>query len=118
MQQQSDWTPPNNPAPNAPNQSFNQPPSAAGGGQNQTLAIVSLVLGILSLFCCGWFVPGIVAAVLGFIAKGKAESNPAEYGGRGFALGGIITGGVSILLGIIVVILYMMGMFAGMIQGM
>lgn len=107
---QSDWTPP--PAPDASwqnqeigqNTPFQPPPAAAG--QNQTLAIVSLVVGILSLFCCGWFIPGIAAIVIGFIAKNKADQNPNEFGGRGLALGGIITGGISILLGIIVVILY------------
>jgi hypothetical protein len=43
---------------------------------------------------------------MGFIAKKKAEENPGAFGGRGLALGGIITGAISVLLGIIVIILY------------
>jgi hypothetical protein len=116
--QQTEWTPP--PAPDASwqNQEIGQntpfQPPAAGTGQNQTLAIVSLVLGILSLLCCAWFLPGIAAVVLGFMAKNKAENNPDQYGGRGLALGGIITGGISVILGIIVVILYV---FTGALAG-
>ncbi|MDQ3178983.1 MAG: DUF4190 domain-containing protein, partial [Acidobacteriota bacterium] len=91
--QQANWSPP--PAPDASwqNQEIGQntpfqPPSAAGSGQNQTLAIVSLVLGILSIPCCGFILFGIAALVTGFMAKSKAEKNPNEYGGRGLALGG------------------------------
>ncbi|HSK72825.1 MAG TPA: DUF4190 domain-containing protein [Pyrinomonadaceae bacterium] len=116
--QQSEWTPPPAPEANWQNQeigqntSFQPPPAAAG--PNQTLAIVSLVVGVLSIFCCGWFIPGIAAIVLGFMAKSKADQNPNEFGGRGLALGGIITGGISILLGIIVVVLYL---FTGILSG-
>ncbi|MDQ3131349.1 MAG: DUF4190 domain-containing protein [Acidobacteriota bacterium] len=116
--QQTEWTPPPLPDSNWQNQEIGantpfQPPGAAGG-QNQTLAIVSLILGILSVLCCAWFLPGIIAVVLGFMAKSKAEQNPNEYGGRGLALGGIITGGISVVLGIIVMILYL---FTGMLAG-
>lgn len=85
-------------------------------GQNKTLAIISLVTGILSLFCCGWFIPGIAAIVMGFMAKGKATSDPGTYGGRGLALGGIITGAVSLVLGVIVLALYFLGFLAGVIN--
>ncbi|MBA2736395.1 MAG: DUF4190 domain-containing protein, partial [Pyrinomonadaceae bacterium] len=116
--QQTEWTPPPVPDSNWQNQEIgaNTPfqPPASGAGQNQTLAIVSLILGILSVLCCAWFLPGIAAVVLGFMAKSKAEQNPNEYGGRGLALGGIITGGISVVLGIIVMILYL---FTGLLAG-
>lgn len=115
---QNDWTPPPAPEANWQNQNIGQntpfQPPPAGTGQNQTLAIVSLVLGILSIFCCGWILPGVIAVVLGFMAKSKAEQNPNEYGGRGLALGGIITGGISVVLGIVVIILYL---FTGLLAG-
>lgn len=109
--QQNDWAPPPAPVASWQDQGLGantpfQPPVAGAGGQNKTLAIISLVTGVLSIFCCGWFIPGIVAIVLGFMAKNKADQNPAEFGGRGLALGGMITGAISIILGIIVVILY------------
>lgn len=117
----AEWTPPPVPDANWQNQEIGantpfQPPPAGVGGENKTLAVISLVTGILSLFCCGWFIPGIVAIVLGFIAKGKATSDPANNGGAGLALGGIITGGVSIVLGIIVVILYLLGFAASLMK--
>ena len=98
---------------NAP---FQSPPAA--GGQNQTLAIISLVVGILSLFCCGWFIPGIAAIIMGFMARSKANNDPANYGGAGLALGGIITGAISLVLGVIVVALYFLGFAAQLMQGM
>ena len=108
---EAQWTPPPAPDTSWQNQQIGQntpfqPPAAGVGGQNQTLAIVSLVTGILSIFCCGWILPGVAAIVMGFIAKKKAEENPGAFGGRGLALGGIITGAISVLLGIIVIILY------------
>lgn len=94
-----------------------QNPAAAG--PSQVLAIVSLVIGILSLLCCAWFLPGIIAIVLGFVARSKANSDPANYGGAGLALGGIITGALSLVIGVIVVILYVfMGVGASLMQNM
>lgn len=113
-----EWTPPPPPDANWQNQEIGsntpfQPPPAGAGGENKTLAIISLVCGILSLICCSWFIPGIAAIVMGFIARSKANSDPANYGGAGLALGGIITGAISVVLGIIVIILYLAGALAG-----
>lgn len=115
-----EWTPPPPPDASWQNQAIGsntpfQPPPAGAGGQNKTLAIISLVCGILSLVCCSWFIPGIAAIVMGFIARSKANSDPANYGGGGLALGGIITGAISVVLGIIVIILYFVGALAGVV---
>ncbi len=109
--EQSNWTPPPVPDAGWQNQEIGQntpfQPPVTGAGQNQTLAIVSLVLGILSIPCCGFIIFGIAALVTGFMAKGKAEQNPNEYGGRGLALGGMIIGGITIVIGIILNIVYL-----------
>lgn len=85
--------------PNEPMQ--NAPVSAGPQGQNKTLAIVSLVAGILGLtLCCGTLLPSLLGIVLGIMARGKANSDPASYGGSGLALGGIITGVIGLLAGI------------------
>ena len=82
--------------PNEPMQ--NAPVSAAPQGQNKTLAIISLVAGILGLtVCCGGLLPNLLAIVLGFMAKSKASSDPLNYGGAGLAIGGIITGVLGLL---------------------
>lgn len=90
--------------------------NAAPAGPNQTLAIISLVTGVLSLFCCAWFIPGLAAVIMGFLARSKAKNNPAQYGGAGFALGGIITGAISLVIGAIVAILYFLGFAASLMQ--
>lgn len=112
--QNTDWNPP--PAPNdnwanqeiGSNTPFNPPP-AGTTGQNQTLAIVSLVCGVLGL-CCGPF--GIAALITGYLAKKNADSNPAEYTGGGFALAGMILGGISVVLFIVGILLNLLGVFA------
>jgi VIT1/CCC1 family predicted Fe2+/Mn2+ transporter len=69
------------------------PPTAIGNNQK---AIVSMVLGIISIFCCG-FVLGIVAIVLGLIARKEIAASSGLQGGSGFAIAGIVTGVLGIL---------------------
>lgn len=88
------------------------PPPPAAGGQSKTLAIVSMVTGLLSFLCCAWFIVGLAAVIMGFIAKSKAKKDPATYGGEGMALVGIIAGFVSMLLGAVVTALYFLGFLA------
>lgn len=103
--QQTEWTPP--PAPNAswqeqglgPQTPF-QPP-AAGQGLNQTLPIVSLVFGIVSLCCYISPVTGLVALITGFMGMKNANNDPNQYGGKGLAIAGMITGGVFFLIGVL-----------------
>lgn len=88
---------------NEPMQNQQFTPPSASAAPNQTMAIVSLVLGVLSIICCG-FLAGVPAVIVGFMARSKANSNPAEFGGAGLALGGIITGIIGTILGIILLI--------------
>lgn len=106
----AEWTPP--PAPDASwqNQEIGsntpfQPPPVGTGTQSKGLAIGSLVLGILSCLCCVSIITGPIAIVLGFIAKKKAAEDQTNYGGDGLALGGMITGGVGTLIGIVVIVI-------------
>ena len=76
---------------------------------NQTLSIVSLVLGILSgtIGCCCWLhVPlSIAAIVTGFMGMQKVKAGTG--GGYGMALAGVIIGGI-------VLVLYTVLAFAGL----
>lgn len=78
-------------------------------GQDQTLPIVSLVFGILSIplaFCCYSGIPlGIVALITGYIGLNNEKNDPTRYGGRGLAIGGMILGGLVLMLSILLVIL-------------
>ena len=64
------------------------------------LAVTSLVLGILSLtLCCciGWL-PGIIGAILGIVAIAK------DQGGKGLAVGGVITSVLGLIIGILLTV--------------
>ena len=76
--------------PTLPPQPMAPPARPAAEGQEKTLAVVSLVLGILSV--CGGLLTGIPAVITGAIAYGRTGREPARYGGRGMALAGIILG--------------------------
>jgi len=118
LEQQSQWTPPSPPEQSWSNQELGantpfQPPVAGGSGQNQTMAIISLVTGILSCLCCFSVITGPVAIVLGVMAKNKINAEPNLYTGAGLATGGIITGAIGTLIGIAAIILQLLGAFAG-----
>ncbi len=110
--QQSQWTPPSAPISEWQNQNTGQntpfQPSGIGQSEDKTLAIVSLVCGILSLTCCG-AVTGIAALITGYMAKNNVDANPNQYGGRGMALAGMIMGGISLVMTIIGLIIFAIG---------
>lgn len=76
--------------------SHDQPAPKKGKG----LAIAALVLGVLALLTSitvvGGILFGLIAVVLGFVASGKAKRGQA--GGRGLAIGGIVTGVLGIVI--------------------
>jgi len=115
----AEWSPPPAPVQNWQDQNLGantpfQPPVTGSGGQNQTLAIVSLVLGIVSLICCyAQIIIGPAALITGFLARKNANTNPAENGGGGLALAGMITGAIGTLIGILLLILQVLGAFVG-----
>jgi hypothetical protein len=103
---QQEWTPP--PAPDAgwQNQQIGQntpfqPPPAGSGSVNQTLPIISLVLGIVSLCCYVSPLTGIGAVVTGYLALKNIKTDPANYGGKGLAIAGMAIGGIFLAIGLI-----------------
>ena len=106
-----EWNPP--PVPDAQwqgqqigsNTPFQPPP--AGTGQNKTLSLISMILGILGLtVCCGSFIVSGAAIVLGFMGRSKANQDPNQYGGSGMAMAGIITGIIGLIGGLLVWLFY------------
>jgi len=81
--------------------------AAAGGyispyGQNQKLrsglAITSLVLGIVGMFSLGLVLVGsLIGLILGIRAVLKAKREPYVYGGKGLAIGGIVTNSLGLI---------------------
>jgi hypothetical protein len=117
------WTPPATPDQNWQNQPAAsdvpfQSAGVAGGTVNQTLPIISLVLGILSICCYISPITGAVALITGYLGIKNANNDPANYGGKGLAIGGMIVGGLFFMVGLayyIVVILVYAGVIAGSI---
>jgi hypothetical protein len=67
-------------------------------------ATTALVLGVLSLFCFGFFA-GIPAIVVGLSARKEIRQSNGSVGGDGLALGGIITGILGILWSLVVTVI-------------
>ena len=88
---------------------------------DQTLAIVSLCLGIGSVtigWCCYLGVLlGPAAMITGFIAMQKNKKDPQAFGGRGLAIGGIVTGGIYFALLILFFIIYGVAVIGGGLAG-
>lgn len=65
------------------------------------LATTSLVLGLISIptncICIGPLL-GLTAVVVGIVALSRAAADPYQHGGKGLAIGGIVSGGLSLLL--------------------
>ena len=75
--------------------------TSAGGGEQRKSgkAIASLVTGILGLLVAG-IILGLVAIVLGVMARRDIEREPG-LGGRGMATTGIVLGAIGLVLAVI-----------------
>jgi len=100
---QAGWSPP--------------PPPAYATAPQQSLAIASLVLGLVSItlgFCCYFGVlTGPVALALGIYSLVMIKKEPNKYGGKGFAIGGIITGSLYFVGLALIIVLYGMAALLG-----
>lgn len=66
------------------------------------MAVLSFVLGLCSFVLCLSFISAIPAIILGHVARKRAARSPEQFGGRGFAIAGIVLGYVSILLTLVI----------------
>ncbi|MGI8883244.1 MAG: DUF4190 domain-containing protein [Pyrinomonadaceae bacterium] len=84
------------------------PPMAMTSSVDQTLPIISLVLGVLAFVtvCCYGGVPlGLGAVITGYLGMKNADQNPQKYGGKGIAIGGLILGAIGLASGLIFIII-------------
>lgn len=117
---ETQWQPPQAPPvvwggnqPQVINTPFSQFPTHVS--PNQTLAIVSMALGIGSLtvgWCCySGFLLGPAALVTGFIALSQIKNDPQRNGGKGFAVAGIATAATFLVLMLLFIIIYGAALF-------
>ena len=95
---------PNNGQPNMNYGAYNPQPKEKGDGRG--LGIASMVLGIISLlmFCtCTNWITGILAIIFGIVQLVKHKE-------KGFAITGIITAGLSLLLAICLYVSFLVAM--------
>lgn len=83
--------------------------------RNSTLAIVSLVSGILG-FMLVPFVGSVVAIVTGHLARGEIRREPDRLDGDGLAVAGLVLGYAALLLGVVALVV-MLGLF-GVLGGL
>jgi hypothetical protein len=70
-------------------------------------ATAALWTGIGSLvltFCCGAGIVGLVAVVLGLVARGEIRRSGGIQAGGGMAIAGIVTGAIAFVLGLVVIV--------------
>ncbi len=89
------WQPP-------PPPSYAQPP-------NKSLATAAMVIGIISV-TVGWMcfgpIPGIAAIIMGAVALSQIKKNPERMGGKQFALVGVITGSLTVIIYVGILVVY------------
>ena len=93
------------------------PPPAYPIKPQQTLAVTSMVLGIVSItigWCCSFgILTSPIALVLGIVSLVQIKNDPAKNGGKSFAIAGIIMGALYVLIFIAIILLYGIGIFLG-----
>ena len=95
-----------------PGSPYGAPPSF-GGQQTSVMAIISLVTGILGVLCCGSFIFGIAAVVLGFLGRKEISESNGQKKGGGLATAGLVLGGIGIVLSVAYWILVVASGFNG-----
>lgn len=88
------------------NQPYGAP--AFAPSRDQTLPVISLVLGILGflLVCCaGGLWLGLPAAVVGYLGMRNADTDPSKYVGRGMAIAGMVLGIISFLCSMVYIVI-------------
>jgi hypothetical protein len=86
------------------------PPPLYAQPPNKSLATAAMVIGIISV-TVGWMcfgpIPAIAAIIMGGVGLSQIKKNPERVGGRQFALVGVITGGLSLVIWAVVMVIYL-----------
>ncbi len=81
-------------------------PSESGSARTNPLGVLGTLFGALGLLAFG--IPlGILALILSGLALGKIKQEPDRHKGKGWAIAGMILGGLSILGGVLYIALFL-----------
>jgi hypothetical protein len=89
------------------------PPPRTVAGPSQSLAVWSMVLGLVSItlgWCCSFgLLTAPVAIVLGIVALSQIKSQPKRYTGKPLAITGIVSGGLYFVALAVIILIYGLG---------
>jgi hypothetical protein len=90
---------------------WNPPPPPPYGSQPQkSIAVLSMVLGIVSMtigWCCYFGVlTSPIAIGLGVFSLFQIKKDPTKYGGKGMAIAGIVAGALYFLFVALIILIY------------
>ena len=98
------WVAPDERPPMSPlSPAWQPPPPPRTRQQSQTLAIASMITGILGLLlgCMLGVIPGIAGFVLGWMALAQIKKSPHTTGGKPMAIIGLVTGSITVALNVL-----------------
>ncbi|MEM9080669.1 MAG: GYF domain-containing protein [Verrucomicrobiota bacterium] len=85
-----------------------QPVQLTAPVEQNTMALVSMILGILALLCFG-ILTGLPAVICGHLARGQIRRASVPQTGGGMALTGLILGYISIVFSVIAIVFVVIG---------
>jgi hypothetical protein len=93
-------------------------PFAMAAQPQQTLAVTSLVFGLVTItlgWCCFYIgvLTGPIAVVLGVVALVQIKNNPTQYTGKPLAITGIAIGALGLLLLVLLIVFGFIGTILG-----
>ena len=73
--------------------------------KNSDLPLISMIIGILSVFCCSFYgITGLTAVILSIISLKKINDDGTE--GKEMAIAGLILGIIGIIIGIVSIVIF------------
>lgn len=109
------YSPPSSPAAWTP-----PPPPAYPRSTDKNMALVSLILGVVSVtvgWCCYFgVITGPVALGLGVYALSLIKKDPSKYGGRRMAIAGMVLGSLYFVFLALIILLYGLSFLMGAFQ--
>jgi hypothetical protein len=129
-EQETQWLPRDQPMPGAWIAPDERPPMSPGAWSpppapyspplinkqtSQGLAIASMITAIAGLVAAGCLgpIPGIAALIMGLIALSQIKKEPDKYGGKPFALAGVIIGLVTIAFYLLILVWFVLSLAFG-----